>query len=215
MKRNLNQTQKKSGPSYSIEKDGKEISVPFGYLPEITNLLDGLRGKDLTRENIHQIREWKTNRPSEITDETLDNLNKLKSLRKLDEAKTRDVLTDLLSTGGVGLPMASTYLRFLNPSVYQIIDERAFRAAYDFEPVDNYKNVKDNGTLIDIYIDYLNKLYEIEKYGYHGYRVQFEDLDRFLYDFDKFVGNKIGKRPLLKKGDIENKLEEWMKELDR
>lgn len=38
-----------------------------------------------------------------------------------------EILRKLLMTPGIRLPMASTILRFKNPNVYQIIDQRAYR----------------------------------------------------------------------------------------
>jgi hypothetical protein len=44
------------------------------------------------------------------------------------EERARPILAALLAARGVDLPMASTFLRFRNPSVFQIIDRHAWVA---------------------------------------------------------------------------------------
>lgn len=176
-----------SYPSYQFQSDGREYSKEFRYSP-ITARLDELHNKaeELTLNDIHEITLWKINRFPSITAKTLKDLDSLKHYTTLDEKRTRDILQDLLASNGVRLPMASTYLRFVNPNVYQIIDVRAFRAAYKYEKSPNCIYSKSNKTCIDIYIDYLKRLKEIENNGYYGIKeVDFRNLDRLLYDLDK------------------------------
>lgn len=45
--------------------------------------------------------------------------------------------------------------------------------------------------MITIYIKYLQKLRDIAQTGYHGLKVKFDDLDRFLYDIDKDSGFEV------------------------
>ena len=123
---------KQDYPTYKIMHNETEVNVEFNYLPDTTKKLDALQNHDLSMENIFQITAWKIDRYPEMSDETLKELNELKSLAKINHGKTKNVLMKLLSTHGIGLPVASAYLRFINPKVYQIIDVRAFRAAYDY-----------------------------------------------------------------------------------
>lgn len=186
---------------YKIEYNNKVKTVTFRYLPKVTNLLDKLRYKDkgLSMGDIYRITAWKINRYPQLDDNVLKELNALKSKKKLDEDETKRVLQSLLKTDGIGLPMASTYLRFLNPNVYQIIDVRAFRAAFFYEGICIDKDGKTfvsltTGTIenkIDLYIKYLKQLGDIAKGGYRDLKVKFEDLDRFLYDIDKKAGFKV------------------------
>ena len=120
--------------------------------------------------------------------------------------KTKNVLKDLLACEGVGLPMASTYLRFRNPHVFQIIDARAYRAAFDYE-VNEVLSSSDKSKLIDIYIEYIEKLREIAQKGYHGLSVKFEDLDRFLYVIDKKAGFIVNEDK--NKSYDSSKIEKW------
>ena len=108
---------------------------------------------------------------------------------------------NLLNTNGVGLPMASTYLRFLNPKVYQIIDVRAYRAAFYYEPEHSYVYVKKEHQ-ITVYIEYLKQLQKIAKDGYLGAKVDFKDLDRFLYDVDKKSGYSLNETPIFDKDKL-------------
>ena len=93
---------------------------------------------------------------------------------------TGDILISLLSKNqkGVRLAMASTILRFRNPKVYQIIDQRVYRIIYGKE----LKYPESNIDLqIKIYLDYLDKLKEVCA----KYSIKFEEADRILYKMDK------------------------------
>ena len=74
--------------------------------------------------------------------------------------------------------MASTILRFKNPNIYQIIDQRVYRFIYGKEL--KYSETNLNLQII-IYIDYLEKLKEV----CGKYQIKFEDADRILYKMDK------------------------------
>ena len=178
---------------YTITYKGKEYQKPFDY-SEATEELDFLCHHDLTKEDLYKITLWKVNRFPIITDDIIVKLNSLRTLKTLDEEKTREVLHDLLRIKGVRLPMASTYLRFLNPDVYQIIDVRAYRAAFNYTEQPDYTKA-DNNECIDIYLNYLKKLKTISVKGYHGFFVGYENLDRFLYDVDKCSGYSLSENP--------------------
>ena len=196
-------------PTYKVTHDETVVNVKFKYLPETTKQLDALHNQNLTMENIFQITAWKIDRYPEISDNVLNQLNELKTLAEIDKNLTERVLTELLSKHGIGLPVASAFLRFINPKVYQIIDVRAYRAAFDYNPERSYVNVKHE-TQIEVYLRYLERLRSIDETsenGYHGYRVAFENLDRFLYDFDKFNGYKLSDNPQPTEKEIEKKLE--------
>jgi len=87
--------------------------------------------------------------------------------------------------------MASTILRFINPSVFQIIDDRAYRVLFDGEAKYPTKPVKITdkyiNTSIDIYFKYLNELHRV-----CSEELPFEFADRILYKLDIQLGNKIG-----------------------
>ncbi|MBR4690860.1 MAG: hypothetical protein IKO90_10430 [Bacteroidales bacterium] len=177
--------------TYKCTIGNKEEEKIFGYLPKITNELDKLNEKDdFSINTIRQITLWKLDRYVDISEEVVKKINSLKSSKDCNKEKIKEVLLDLLKTDGVGLPMASTYLRFRNPQVFQIIDARAYRAAFDYTKQKLLLN-KDKEELVNIYIKYLDKLREIAETGYHGVIVKFKDLDRFLYDKDKEYGFKV------------------------
>ena len=173
--------------SYIIKTKEQKNKKNFDYLSDVTDKLDKLQHSKFDINIIREITLWKLDRYVCLTDDVIEKLNTLKSLTQLDEEKTTVVLDALLKSKGVRLPMASTYLRFINPQVYQIIDARAYRAAFDYK-VNEVLSSQDISKLIDIYIEYIEKLREIAQKGYHGLRVKFEDLDRFLYDIDKKAG---------------------------
>ena len=174
---------------YTITYKGKDYQKSFGY-SEATEELDVLCHHDFTKEYLYKITLWKVNRFPIINDDIIVKLNTLRLLKSLDEEKTREVLHELLKIKGVRLPMASTYLRFLNPDVYQIIDVRAYRAAFNYTEQPDYTKT-DNNECIDIYFNYLKRLREIAQKGYYGVKVEFKDMDRFLYEIDKEANIKI------------------------
>ena len=196
---------KKVNPHYRVSFNNECYSKEFDYSP-ITIELDELKHRKLSKEDIHKITLWKLNRFPSISDETLKKLNSLESKGPIDREKTRDVLKALISSDGVRLPMASTYLRFFNPNVYQIIDARAYRAAFDYKKQTDYNKVNVDES-IDIYFIYLDKLKEIANKGYHGLKVYFQDLDRFLYDIDKLAKFKINDKSLSQDGYTKKVLE--------
>lgn len=191
--------------NYTIKKEGKIFKKDFEY-SEVTDDLDNLQNEDFNISTIRQITLWKLDRYVSLDKKVIKKINNLKSLTEFDEKKTRNVLKDLLACEGVGLPMASTYLRFRNPHVFQIIDARAYRAAFDYK-VNEVLSSQDISKLIDIYIEYIEKLREIAQKGYHGLSVKFEDLDRFLYVIDKKAGFIVNEDK--NKSYDSSKIEKW------
>ena len=77
--------------------------------------------------------------------------------------------------------MASTFLRFANPEVFQIIDLHAYRAVYGTDLAKALKACRGVGTKTQLYVAYLDALRQLctEK------RLPFRDSDRILFEFDK------------------------------
>jgi thermostable 8-oxoguanine DNA glycosylase len=123
---------------------------------------------------------WKTNRYAKLTTVTLNLINGIDPKSEfIDLALTREILMHLLNTKGIRLPMASTILRFRNPKVYQIIDQRVYRLIYGTE----FKletNLTEN---INQYLDYLTELKNV----CNLYQIPFYKSDRTLYEYDKIV----------------------------
>lgn len=73
--------------------------------------------------------------------------------------------------------MASTILRFRNPKIYQIIDQRVYRMIYG-TALKIKTNLNDN---IIQYLDYLTELRSVCDL----YQIPFSKSDRILYEYDK------------------------------
>lgn len=158
--------------------EAKQYLEDFKYQPALTKSLD-LREGDFNQDCINEIVLWKVNRYAPLHPETLAALNRIScNKRILDEKLTREVLNRLLSSErGIRLPMASTILRFKNPHIYQIIDQRVYRFIRG-EDVIYPKKQEDQA---DFYLSYLKELRaECQKYS-----IEFKDADRILYQADK------------------------------
>ena len=101
-------------------------SKVFNYEPELTSKLDSFTKDDqFTRSTFDEITLWKVSRYPDINKEIIDAVNELAQYNTLDAAicSLKSTLSLLLKAKGVRLAMASTYLRFRNPQVFQIIDQ--------------------------------------------------------------------------------------------
>ncbi|WP_286398876.1 hypothetical protein [Myroides odoratimimus] len=107
-----------------------------------------------------------------------------KNSLELDVDLTREVLESLLACTGIQLAMASTILRFKNPHVYQILDQRVFRFIYGISLQEELRREKDQ---VKVYLDYLVKLKEV----CNELSIVFEDSDRVLYELDKKYNKHI------------------------
>ena len=166
---------------FEITPNENDLDISsFKYQVELTKKLDSLNS-DFNQEILNEIILWKVNRYAKFDEETINLLNKINPKdENLQMSLTGDILLSLLSKNqkGVRLAMASTILRFRNPKVYQIIDQRVYRFIYGKEL--EYSETNLNLQIV-IYIDYLEKLKEVcEKY-----QIKFEDADRILYKMDK------------------------------
>ena len=159
----------------------------FDYEKELTDKLDSIGNNPFSQQNILEMTLWKLSRVPHVNNDLLYRLNDLASLKDIEnqenKQKVYDVLYELLGCKGVRLPMASTYLRFRNPHVFQIIDQRVWNQLYDYE----YKNSYDRDEQINKYMQYLEKLrYRCQRDG-----VPFEIADRFYYLKDKDENHHI------------------------
>jgi hypothetical protein len=102
-----------------------EKDKEFKYQEGLTAKLDCLND-DFDQSVINEIVLWKVNRYAELDNDTIQILNSIKKVNtEINEELTRKILRHLLSTKGIQLPMASIILRFRNPLVYQIIDQKS------------------------------------------------------------------------------------------
>lgn len=146
----------------------------FTYQKELTKKLDTKRD-DFTYETMLEIILWKTNRFPEINDDLIIKINELR--RGYDESLSDYILIKLLDSKGFDLPMASTFLRFIDPNYFQIIDQRVYRILYG----GNLKIPFSKPKKIELYKKYLIKLKEV----CFEYGISFSESDRILYLLDK------------------------------
>jgi thermostable 8-oxoguanine DNA glycosylase len=122
---------------------------------------------------------WKVNRYARLPQDVRDALYALRRLSPNEHRKAEGLLLNLLRYDGVDLPMASTFLRFQNAEVFQIIDRHAYRAATG-KPYPLY-SATHTKTKVSTYFTYLDALRSLALSS----SVAFRDLDWILYVFDK------------------------------
>jgi len=160
------------------------LNLNYKYQPELTSKLDGLKG-NFNQEIINEIVLWKVNRYSFLDDESFLILNQIKNNDEvLNIELTTNLLTRFLVTKGIQLAMASTILRFKNPNIYQIIDQRVYRFIYGIEMPKYFSSIEKQ---IDFYINYLQKLREVCS----EYSIEFNSSDRIIYELDKVHNKEI------------------------
>lgn len=155
------------------------LELEYKYQPKLTEKLDNVKA-EFNQELINEIVLWKTNRYAELNTQTLNLINKIdRKAEFVDSALTGEILMELLKIKGIRLPMASTILRFKNPKIYQIIDQRVYRLIYGTE-LKLKTNINDN---IIQYLDYLIDLKKVCDL----YQIPFSESDRILYEYDKIM----------------------------
>src|SRR5579864_1251413 len=117
--------------AFEFEGDLSKFLNEYEYQPKLTRKLDDLKDVSIiTSDLLNEIVLWKVNRYVSLDSEQLCRISALASLKPGEHRKARSILEELLDIHGVDLPMASTVLRFRNPTVFQIIDRHAHRALY-------------------------------------------------------------------------------------
>jgi hypothetical protein len=159
----------------------------YKYQPDLTETLKKVKNNyRVTQSVINEIVLWKVDRYAELGQTSLDLLNAPEIMQKsLDIHFTANILKSLLSIPGIRLPMASTILRFRNPGIYQIIDQRAYRMVY---PKKVFKHSKNIDKQIQLYLEYLKKLREICAENKNW---EFRNIDRILYLKDKEFNKRL------------------------
>ena len=157
----------------------------------MTSELDEMEIEELDRETLFKVVLWKVSRYPYVSDLLLQKISSVRNLNQGEHEQAHDLLAEMLRTHGIALPMASTILRFVNPTVFQIIDDRAYRvllpgeAKYPTKPspiTEGYVNRS-----IEIYFAYISKIMEVSGKGF-----PFEQADRILYQLDLKLKNQIG-----------------------
>ena len=130
------------------------------------------------------------NRFPKIDNSLIEKLRSLSALKPTQHREAEELLKEMLSCHGIRLPMASTIFRFINPKVFQIIDDRVFRVMKFNGKIPIKPQIITDSYLqrcCDIYFDYLDELQEI-----CDEKLPFEETDRILYLLDIKLGNRIG-----------------------
>ncbi len=159
-----------------VELNIQKWDEDYIYQKKLTESLDNCEG-DFNQEIINEIVLWKVNRYADAGSNILAKINSIsKTDRKENTALTQEILEDLLAIKGFGLPMATTLLRFKNPYIYQLIDQRVYRFVFG-SPMP--KTTKTD-TLIKMYRNYLNRIRKVcDKHD-----IEFSKADRILYQAD-------------------------------
>ena len=158
--------------------------VVYSYNMPVTREYDAVGERDFTYEDIYRLTLWKVNRYPYLQDsdnDVLQMLNTVKDDQILDDPKTRQLLRALLHIKGIRLPMASTYLRFRNPHIYQIIDKRVCHYLYNDKKRADRSASKSIEEQIDLYLTYLTDI----RAKADELHIAFENADRVLYQLDK------------------------------
>lgn len=170
-------TEKRIKTTNDIDFEIKSEDFPFKYQENLTPKLDAIT-REFDQNIINEIVLWKVNRYAGLSKDSLTLINSIStSSEVINEELTKDVLSSLIAEPGIQLPMASTILRFRNPKIYQIIDQRVYRILFG----EKYKQEKDVANQIEKYLGYLKKIRkESTRLG-----ISFEKADRILYLLDK------------------------------
>nr|WP_314571907.1 hypothetical protein [uncultured Pseudomonas sp.] len=175
--------------------DPTSLIEDYRYQLQLTAKLDALIPKDFDQETLLEIVLWKLNRFPRVEPALLEELKVVADFKPKTHRQAEELLRKLLASPGIRLPMASTILRFLNPEVFQIIDDRAYRMLRPNEPLYPSKPANGNNLAgylknsIRIYFEYLDAMHAIV-----SDRLPFHLADRILYQLDIKLGNKIGDR---------------------
>ena len=173
-----------------FDSDFKIISddYEFKYQEALTKKLDS-SNENFSQEKLNEIVLWKVNRYAEFDESLIELINSInKDETKIDIDKTKQILKGLLKTNGVQLAMASTILRYRNPNIYQIIDQRVYRVIYENQilELNTYPSEKNLNFQIELYIKYLYDLSAICT----DLKIPFDKSDRILFMADKRINKK-------------------------
>ena len=175
--------------------DPRGLLADYKYQPELTKKLDEIDGANLDELTLMEMVLWKVNRYPQIAPSLMIELKGVVGLEPKEHRKAAAVLSALLNCHGIRLPMASTLLRFLNPQVFQIIDNRVFRVifphrcSYPDKPTSKAKLKTYVSESISIYFEYLDELHK-----HASENLPFYQADRILYVLDRKLNNKIRKQ---------------------
>lgn len=158
----------------------------YDYNPHLTKALDSIKD-DFDQGIINMIVLWKVNRYPYVPKDLLTVLNEIRNDLAIVKHH-EELLSRLLDCKGLQLPMASTFLRFRNPRLFQIIDQHVYRLLTGNElslPV--FPSEKNKKFICETYFDYLRVLRTKCKV----LNIPFEQADRILYNADKRINKGV------------------------
>jgi hypothetical protein len=184
------------GASAPEALDAVKLLKKYSYQPELTAKiearLDALTEDEApNRSMIYEMILWKLSRFVWFDDAVLPQLRDARSIQPGEHRQAEPLLRALLNAKGARLAMASTFLRFVNPDTFQIIDERAIRMVLPDEEIPApYGETHTESYLrrcCNLYFRYLDALHAISSEA-----LPFSHTDRVLYQLDKELGNGVG-----------------------
>ncbi len=160
------------------------LNYSFSYNPSETAALSAalFRNASVTVEDLRRASLWKLDRILDIPSETMEQLRMLVATDNLlaDSELSRQLILALVECTGVGFPMASTFLKFLRPDVFPIIDVRAYRALTG-------KRLYPTSYSLKLYLDYVKRIQEIAR----STNLPLARIDEQLYCFDIHHNGRI------------------------
>lgn len=191
----------------------EEVLKEYNYADpqQVSDAVEKLRDTN-SLEALYMIVLWKTNRliPADRLKEIQQKIRNLsiKSIKSIkDQNEVRGLLSYMLETPGIRLPMASAILHFYYPDVFPIIDQRAYRAAYledsffdqEFDQERYEKAVKEtypcnisDKKAPDEYFQYIERCNKIiEKLQGKEQGISMKTIDQLLYAMDKAAGMRV------------------------
>ena len=138
--------------------------------------------KSITECDLRRVSLWKSDRVLSVSKDALDKLNELSGKRnvKLRDDLVKEIIGLLVISQGIGFPMASAILKFINPDVFPIIDVRAYRALTGKKPYySTYSYEK--------YMEYAERVSQISQ----ALHRPLSEIDEQLYCYDQKHNGKI------------------------
>ena len=167
-----------------LDVNNDKLNYTFTYNDEETKALhEKLNGaSSITIDDLRRISLWKLDRIMSVPDKTLQKLVDLSKNKNvsIDDGSVKEVLECLVRSQGIGFPMASAILKFINPKVFPIIDVRAYRALTGKKPYYSTYSYKKC-------IEYSKKLADIAA----STKRPLCEIDEQLYCFDKEKNGNI------------------------
>jgi thermostable 8-oxoguanine DNA glycosylase len=168
--------QKRQYKKYDAAVDA--LNFTFSYNEnETVELHAKLNGStSITESDLRRVSLWKSDRVLSVSEQTLKKLNELSAKKNvaLKDGLVKEVIESLVISQGIGFPMASAILKFINPLVFPIIDVRAYRALTGKKPYyTTYSYEK--------YIEYAEQVHQISVKSNRP----LSEIDEQLYCYDQ------------------------------